>query len=68
MYPISESWRLFNSPGLWNKVDLGYILGKGDHLFKLIGKFRCLGMEDLPEEYLIKNSSVNVKLLVNKTE
>ena len=57
---ISISWALFKSPGLWDKIDLDYILGEGDQLFKFVGKFRYLGMEDLSQEFLIENSSVNV--------
>ena len=42
-------------------------LVKGDQLFKFIGKFRYLGMENLRQEFLLKNSSVNVELLENRT-
>ena len=46
---ISMSWILFKSPGLlWDKFDLDSILGKVDQLFKIISKFRYLGMEGLP--------------------
>ena len=45
---ISLSWTLFESPGLWYKFDLDCILSKGDQLFKFIGKFRYLGIENLP--------------------
>ena len=61
---MSITWR---SPGLWDKFDLDSILGKGDQLFKFIGKFRYLGIEDLPQEFLVENVSVNVKFLENKT-
>ena len=44
---ISLSWTLFKSPGLWDKFDC--ILSKGDQLFKFIGKFRYLGIENLPQ-------------------
>ena len=64
---ISLSWTLFKSPGLRDKYDLNYTLGKGDQFFKFIGKFRYLGMEDLSQEFLIENSSVNVEVLKNKT-
>ena len=40
---------MFKSPGLWNKFDLDYMLGKGDELFKFTDKFRCLEVEDLPQ-------------------
>ena len=46
---ISLSWTLFQSPGLWGKFDLDCILSKGDQLFKFIGKFRYLGIENLPQ-------------------
>ena len=48
---ISLSRTLFKSPGLSDKFDLDCILGKGDQLFKFIGKFRYLGIEDLPQEF-----------------
>lgn len=63
---ICVSWTLFKSPGLWDKFDFDYILGKGNQLFELIGKFKYLGMEDLPQ-FLIKNSSVSVEFLEKKT-
>ena len=43
------------------------ILGKMVQLFKFIGKFRYLGKEDLPQEFLVENSSINVEFLENKT-
>ena len=33
----------------------------------LVGKFRSLGMEDLPQEFLIENCFINVEFLENKT-
>ena len=54
---------MFKSSGLWYKFDIDYILGKGDYLFKFIGEFRYLGMEELPQGFLIVNVSVNVKFL-----
>ena len=65
MLLLSVSWTLFKSPGLWNKFDLDCILGK-DQLFKLIGKFRYLMVEDLPQEFMIENCPINVELLENK--
>ena len=53
--PISTSWALFKSPGLWDKFNLDYMSGKTDQLLKLIRKFRYLGMDDLPQEFLIEN-------------
>ena len=64
---ISVIFTLFQSPGLWEKFHLDCILDKGDDLFKCIGKFRFLGMEDLLQDFLTKNSSTNVKFLENKT-
>ena len=64
---MSITWTLFRSPGLWDKFDLDSILGKEDQLFKFIGKLRYLRVEDLAQEFLVENSSANVKLLQNKT-
>ena len=64
---VSLRWTLFKSPALWDKFDLDWILGKGDQLFKFIGKFRYLGTEDLPQEFLTENSLINVQFLENKT-
>ena len=65
---ISVSWTLFEAPGLWDKLwDVDSTLGKGDKLFEFIGKFRWLGMEDLPQEFWIKNCFINVEFLENKT-
>ena len=64
---IFVSWTLFKSPGLQDKLYLDYILGNRDKLFKFVGKFRYLGMEDLPQEFLKENSSVNMKFLKSKT-
>lgn len=43
------------------------MLGKSDQLFKVIGKFKYLCMEDLPQIFLIKNFSINVVFLDNET-
>ena len=64
---MSITWTLLRSPGLWDKFDLDSILGKGYQLFSFIVKFRYLGMEDLPQESLVQNSSINVEFLENKT-
>ena len=48
---MSSTWVLFRSPGLWDKLDLDSLLGKGDQLFKFIEKFRYLGMENLPQKF-----------------
>ena len=36
-------------------------------LFKFIGSFRYLGIEDLPQEFFVEISSVNVEFFENKT-
>ena len=64
---ISVSWTLFRSPGRWDKLDLDDILGKGDQLFKSLGKFRYLGMEDLPQEFFLEGFAVNMQFLEIKT-
>ena len=64
---MSVTWTLFRSPGLWEIFDLDSILGKGDQLFRFIGNFRYLGMEDLIQELLVENSSINVEFLENNT-
>lgn len=51
---ISVTSKLFKSAGPWDKLDL---LGKVDALFKFIAKFRHLGIEDLPQDFLTENSS-----------
>ena len=61
------SWIWFKSPGVWDKFDLDCILGRGDQLLKFIGKFRYLGVVDLPQEFLMENYSMNVESLKNKT-
>ena len=65
---VSVSWTLFKSPGLWDTFDLDSILGKGDQLFKFIGKLRYLTMEDLPQEFSKEICSINMEFLENKTE
>ena len=67
LFLLSLSWALFKYPGLLDKFDVDCMLRKGDQLFKLIGKFRYLWMEDLPQEFLIENSWVNMGFLENKT-
>ena len=46
---------------------LNCILGKGNHFFKFVGKFRYLGMKDLSKEFLKDNSSITVKFREYKT-
>ena len=64
---ISVSRTLFKYPGLWNKVDLDCIFGKGDQLFKFVRKIRYLGVEDLAQEFMTKNCPIYFELLENKT-
>lgn len=52
---------------MWDKFDLDGILDNEDQLFRLIDKFRYLGMEDSPQELIIENFSLNVEFLENKT-
>ena len=52
---ISVSWTLFKSADLWNNFDLDCILGKGSQLFKYIAKFKNLGAEGLPQEFMTEN-------------
>ena len=61
------TWTLFRSLGMWNKFDLDCMLGKGDQLFKFMAKFRYLGMEDLQQEFLVENPSINVEFWENIT-
>ena len=60
---MSITWTFFRSPALWDKFDLHSILGKVDQLFKFIGKFRYLEMEDLPQEFLEEKFYINVQFL-----
>ena len=64
---MSVTWTLFTSPDMWDTFDLDCILSKGDQLFKYIGKFIYLGIEDLPQEILVEKASVNVEFLENKS-
>ena len=60
---MSVSWTLLRFPDRWDKLDLDGMLGKGDQLFKSLGKFRYLGMEDLPQEIFLEGLAVNVQFL-----
>ena len=66
--PISVSWTLFKSSGLWNKFDLDSKLDKGDQLFKFTGKFKYLGIKNLPQEFLKENCSITVEFQEDKTQ
>ena len=65
---MSVTWILFSSPGMWNKFHLDCVLGKGNQLFKFIEEIRYTGMEDLPQDFLVENSCINVEFLENKTK
>ena len=54
---MSVCWT-FESASTWDSFDLDCRLQKGDLLFKSLNKYRYLGMEDLPLEFFIENSSV----------
>ena len=51
---MSVYWTLFKSVSIWDSFDLDCILQKGDLLFKSVNNYRYLGMEDLPQELLLK--------------
>ena len=59
---VLVSWTLFRSPDLWDKFDIDWILYKGDQLFKFIGH-----LEDLAQDFLVEDFSVNAEYLENKT-
>ena len=46
---------------------LNCILQKGDLLFKSLNNYRYPKMEDLPQEFFIKNLSINEEFLNNRT-
>ena len=50
-----------------DEFNLVWILGKGDHLFKFIGEIRYIGIEDVPQKFLVENVSINVEFLEKKT-
>ena len=52
---------------IMDKFHFSCILGKRDQLFKFIGKFGYVVIGDLPQEFLIKSSSINLEFLENKT-
>ena len=39
------------------------MISKWDQFFKFIGKFRYLGMVDLPQEFFIENCPINMEYL-----
>ena len=58
---MSVTWTLFKSPDIWDNFDLC----KRDSLLKFIGKFKYLGMEDLPQKLLVEISSINMESIEN---
>ena len=66
---MSVCWTLLKSASIWDSFEslVGCILQKGDLLFKSLSNYRYLGMEDLPQEFFIENSSINVEFLNNRT-
>ena len=51
---ISVSWTLIESPRLRDKFDLNCKLGKGDQLFKFIGRFTIIALDrKLLNKYVI---------------
>ena len=43
------------------------LLDKDDQLLQRVEKFKYLWLENLPQEFLLKPSPINVKFLENKT-
>ena len=64
---MSVCWKLFKSASLWDSFDIDSILQKEYLLFKSLDNYRYLGMEDLPQEFFIENSAINVEFLNNRT-
>ena len=52
---------------IWDSFGLDCMLQKLDVLFKSLNNYRCLGMEDLPQEFFIENSSINREFLNYRT-
>ena len=50
---MSIFWTLFKSASIGNSFDLGFILPKGDLLFKSLNNYRYLGMEELPQKFFV---------------
>ena len=61
---MSVCWTLLS---LWVSFGLECMLQKWNVLFKSLNNYRCLGMEDLPQEFFIENSSINVEFLNYRT-
>ena len=45
---------MFRSVYLCDKLDLNYMLGKGDQTSKFIEQLRYFGIDDLPQEFIIE--------------
>ena len=43
------------------------MIKKGVFLCKSLNNCRYLGMEELPQQFIIKNSSINLEFLINRT-
>ena len=63
MLLMSVWWALFKSGSIWDSFDLDSTLQKEDLMFKSLNNYRYLGMEDLPQEFFIENSSINIEFL-----
>ena len=63
---MSICWTLFKSASIGNSFDLGFILSKGDLLFKSLNNYRYLGMEELPQKFFFENSSINSEFANNR--
>lgn len=48
---------------VWKSFDLDYVLEKGDELFKRLGKFRPLFMDEMPSSVLIERSNIEIEKL-----
>ena len=55
------------SPHVCHLCQLDFTLQKRDLLFKSLNNYRHLGMEDLPQDLFIENSSINVEFLNIRT-
>ena len=64
---LSIIWTLFKLPHFWDLIDLDSILQKGDELFKSINEFKYLGVEDLPNGFLIENCLIDVIVLEDRS-
>ena len=65
---MSVCWTLFKPASIGDSFDLDCILQKGDILFKPLNNYIYLGVEDLPQEFFIENSTTKVEFLNNRTE